>query len=635
MSSSGGGGGGRAGSEAHRRAASPLERANCCSRLTFVWAGSFLRLVPDGDGAQLNESDLPHQPHNESAVRLTHEISAEWQREVERRGEQRASLWRAMRRAWGWRYCLWVLPVVLLQRTAAMLQVIALGGLIEWFAATSDGSPEAVGNHTAAAPSLLPAALEGEESWRGWMLAGCFACFGAIIAFCHHALFFTVWRWGMRIRVGLTGLIFRKAVRVSLGALAGTTQGAVTTLVSNDVEKFLKPSQFLPYLVVAPVEGAIILTILWQLLGPASLGGLYFFVLLLPLQFVFSRAFGDLRGRTAAETDERMRWMTQTVVGAAVMKVFAWEVPYVRLIREARAREISHVQTSSRARGVNAAVFRASVFIVSFIVLLIAYLLGEEVSASVVFVTLALLSNLSVTSTLFLPFAIEGLAEAKVTVRRMERFLRLEEMDKVRPARLPLTDAKQSDGAGASKTTPATERPNAASISVDALTCAWSATETVVNPAVAAQGATATGAATAELTLREVSFSVPAGSLTAIVGTVGSGKTSLLLSLMRELSPVSGGVAFSPADARIAFAAQSPWILSGSVRDNITFGAEFDRERYTRVVRSCALKPDFEQFADGDATLIGERGTNLSGGQRARIGLARAVYVDAEVYLLE
>lgn len=117
-------------------------------------------------------------------------------------------------------------------------------------------------------------------------------------------------------------------------------------------------------------------------------------------------------------------------------------------------------------------------------------------------------------------------------------------------------------------------------------------------------------------TLNNVNVNFKKGKLIGIVGPVGSGKTSLLQALMRELPLESGSIS---VNGSIAYAAQEPWVFAGSVRQNILFGLDMDRERYDAVVRSCALLKDFEQFEFGDRTIIGERGASLSGGQKARI----------------
>lgn len=132
--------------------------------------------------------------------------------------------------------------------------------------------------------------------------------------------------------------------------------------------------------------------------------------------------------------------------------------------------------------------------------------------------------------------------------------------------------------------------------------------------------------------LKNIKINIPAGSLCAVVGPVGSGKSSLLQLLLGELVPESGTIRIGGS---VSYSSQEPWLFLSTVRRNIIFGQEYDRELYRTVVQVCALERDFELFPDEDKTLVGERGVSLSGGQRARINLARAVYRNADVYLLD
>lgn len=133
-------------------------------------------------------------------------------------------------------------------------------------------------------------------------------------------------------------------------------------------------------------------------------------------------------------------------------------------------------------------------------------------------------------------------------------------------------------------------------------------------------------------TLRNVSLTVPPGSFIAIVGQVGSGKSSLLQAILQELPLTSGSI---ESHGRINYVSQQPWIFASSVRQNILFGQPMDRSRYDEVIRVCQMESDIDSFSHGDHTIVGERGINLSGGQRARINLARAIYKDADIYLLD
>ena len=135
-----------------------------------------------------------------------------------------------------------------------------------------------------------------------------------------------------------------------------------------------------------------------------------------------------------------------------------------------------------------------------------------------------------------------------------------------------------------------------------------------------------------ETTLEDINLKVEKGKLYIVIGMVGSGKSSLLSTILGEVNLLQGNV---HVRGGISYASQDAWVFGASVRQNILFGQEFDRQRYQRVVKACALLKDFKQFPQGDQTIVGERGSSLSGGQKARINLARAVYRQVDIYLLD
>lgn len=135
-----------------------------------------------------------------------------------------------------------------------------------------------------------------------------------------------------------------------------------------------------------------------------------------------------------------------------------------------------------------------------------------------------------------------------------------------------------------------------------------------------------------ENTLEDVNFEIEKGKMYAVIGMVGSGKSSFLSAILGEIDVARGHV---KVNGSLSYAGQEAWVFGSTVRQNILFGQPYDRHRYQKVIKACSLLSDFKQFPQGDQTVVGERGSSLSGGQKARINLARSLYRQADIYLLD
>lgn len=135
-----------------------------------------------------------------------------------------------------------------------------------------------------------------------------------------------------------------------------------------------------------------------------------------------------------------------------------------------------------------------------------------------------------------------------------------------------------------------------------------------------------------ENTLENLNVEIEKGKLYAVIGMVGSGKSSLLSAILGEITLTEGQI---KVNGGVSYASQEAWVFGATVRQNILFGQAYERQRYQKVVKACALERDFRQFPQGDQTVVGERGSSLSGGQKARINLARALYRQSDIYLLD
>uniref|UniRef100_A0A8C1QRG0 Multidrug resistance-associated protein 4 n=1 Tax=Cyprinus carpio TaxID=7962 RepID=A0A8C1QRG0_CYPCA len=398
--------------------------------------------------------------------------------------------------------------------------------------------------------------------------------------------------WRSYAVLGVFTLI--EALCLSATAMGQTTTGQIVNLLSNDVNKFDEVTIFLHFLWVAPLQAAAVIGLLWQEIGASCLAGMAVLFFLMPLQTIFGKLFSKYRSKTAAFTDSRIRTMNEVVSGIRIIKMYAWEKPFAALVNDVRRKEISKIMSSSYLRGLNMASFFAANKIILFVTFTVYVLVGYKISASRVFVAVSLYSAVRLTVTLFFPAAIEKVSESAISIRRIKKFLLLDELVK---AHVPLTQEDKKE----------------ASVEIQDLICYWD--KTLDAP-----------------TLQNVSFTVKPGQLLAVIGPVGAGKSSLLSTVLEEL-PAEKGVI--KVKGELTYASQQPWVFPGTIRSNILFGKELQPQRYESVLRACALKRDMELLPDGDLTVIGDRGATLSGGQKARVNLARAVYQDADIYLLD
>ncbi|GAB0088829.1 multidrug resistance-associated protein 4 [Sergentomyia squamirostris] len=414
--------------------------------------------------------------------------------------------------------------------------------------------------------------------------------------FCHHADL-RLRMLGARLRISCCSLIFRKTVRISKKAAGKTSTGYLVNLLSNDVSRLDFVFQFMHYVWILPFQSILIGYLIWRQVGWASLVGVLGLLLkTIPVQTGLSRLSSYVRERVAKRTDHRVGIMNELIQGIKLIKTYAWEIPFQAIVAEARRREVKFVRYASYVRGI---LLSTMVFIersTLFITIAACVYLGYPITADVVFSMAQFFNILQLTAAIFYPLALSLWAESNVSVSRIGDYLQFEEQDEVVPGLEHKENAKDADLA----------------IEFDQLAATW---EDEKNK-----------------TLDKITFSVKPGQLCAIIGPVGSGKSSLLQLLLGEM-PIHTGTA--TINGSLSYAAQEPWLFTGTVRHNILFGQAYDRRRYQDVVRHCALLTDFEQLPNGDQTMVGERGAALSGGQKARISLARCVYRQASIYLLD
>nr|XP_046237998.1 ATP-binding cassette sub-family C member 4-like isoform X2 [Scatophagus argus] len=550
----------------------PAATAGLLSKIFFWWLNP---LFSTGYKRRLEEDDMYEVLSEDGSETLGQDLQRYWDQEVQVATKEL----RTPRLSKAIIKCYWKPYAVLgfftlIEEVIKVIQPVLLGKMINYF------------------ENYDPENMKALYKTLGYAAGLSLCTIG--LALLHHLYFYHVQRAGMKIRVAMCHMIYKKALCLSSSAMGKTTTGQIVNLLSNDVNKFDAVTIFLHFLWVGPLQAAAVVGLLWVEIGPSCLAGMGVLMFLMPVQTMFGRLFSKFRSKTASLTDSRIRTMNEVVSGIRIIKMYAWEKPFAALVSDVRSKEISKIMKSSYLRGLNMASFFCASKVIVFVTFTLYVLLGNTISASRVFVTVSLYSAVRLTVTLFFPSAIETLFECRVSVHRIQEFLLLDEITKNSPA---LSQCEKKD----------------ASVEIKDLTCYWD--KSLDAPS-----------------LQNISLTLNSNQLLTVIGPVGAGKSSLLSSILGELPDDKGTL---KVKGQLTYAAQQPWVFPGTIRSNILFGKELNPQKYQSVIRACALKRDLELLPDGDLTLIGDRGATLSGGQKARVNLARAVYQDADIYLLD
>jgi len=548
--------------------------------------------------------------------------------------------------AFSWQY-LPLSSLLLIKSITQLYQTQVLADLIGYLGSQPGQVPDVTNSGIAQSGSL------GE----GIALAIVLACCSLLAAALHHGLFFMLWRWGMRWRSAVTMAVFHKAVRTTLPSVSrGGGPGSLVNVLSSDTEVLNKISQFLVFVMVGWIEVVGSCVLLYNEMGVSSLAGIAVLVLLLPVQSYFGSVFKRLRSSTASATDRRVRAVRQVVAGIKSIKVAAWEVPMHARMQAARAEELKLVQQASSVRAANEGIFTVVPVLMGSAIFLTRWGMGLPLTARGVFTAISL-GQLLQLMVKFCMLATEALAEGTASFARLERFFALPEVKMIGDA------PPGGKTPAARKLAQGGERP---AVWADRLSTTWRETapagDVAGNPAKDAEAATES---TPALALRDVSLEARRGELHVVVGPVAAGKSTLLLSLLGECPQAAaaggggGKAASGPSsvgggcgiEGRVAYCPQEAWVVSGSLRQNVMLsrgtrgeadGWEGERDgtdkggpatdapwledRFAAAVESTGLEQDAAAFEDGYETMLGAQGKRASGGQKARVNLARAVF---------
>jgi ABC-type multidrug transport system fused ATPase/permease subunit len=421
----------------------------------------------------------------------------------------------------------------------------------------------------------------------------------------------SIYEASLGIKASLMTMIYHKALSLSPESKKNRSTGDILNIMSVDVSRVQDLSSQFQVLVSAPIKLVLCIISLYGLLGKATFAGIIAMVIMIPLNTMLSRRLKGLHKTQMKYKDERTRATSELLSSMKSIKLYAIESAILKKLNYVRnSLELENLKKI----GIFSAMMNFSWYCVPFLVscssfAIFAIFMDQPLSPDIVFPALALFDILS-EPIYAIPALVTSIIEISVSFGRITTFLESEEIDQ------EMIEYFEK-----------VETMNEVSIEVKNATFLWESSKTegnsIQSPVIA---------------LKIDDFEAKKGEITCIVGKVGSGKSTFLQAILGYLPSVN-----SEADKEqimelhgsVAYCSQIPWIMNATVKNNILFGHRFDEEFYEKTLNACQLLPDLEMLPDGDETQVGEKGISLSGGQKARLSLARAVYSRSDIYLLD
>ncbi|EXJ83852.1 hypothetical protein A1O1_07480 [Capronia coronata CBS 617.96] len=550
----------------------PYEYADVFSVLTFSWMTPLMKF---GYSHYLTQDDLWNLRHRDTTKVTGDMLQEAWQDELEKK---KPSLWIALGRAFGGPYVLASMAKIV-SDCLAFVQPQLLRLLITFVDSYRPGR-------------------ERQPEIRGIAIALAMFATSVCQTAALHQYFQLAFETGMRIKSSLTAMIYAKSLRLSNESRAKKNTGDIVTYMSVDQQRLADLAQWGQQVWSAPFQITLCMISLYQLVGVSCFAGVAAMVIMIPVNGFIARFMKKLQLDQMKYKDRRSRLMTEILNNMKAIKLYAWGSAFMEKLSHVRNDlELNNLRKIGAAQSFATFTWSSTPFFVSCSTFAVFVLVNDTpLTTDLVFPALTLFNLLTFPLTV-LPMVITSIIEASVAVGRLTAFFTADELqeDAVRMIDEPPSQAGDS------------------CVSIRDATFTWDKNQ-------------------AKNVLENINFNANKGELTCIVGRVGAGKSSLLQAMLGDLWKLQGEVVVR---GRIAYAAQSPWIMNASVKENIIFGHRWDPHFYNQTVNACALVDDFRQLPDGDQTEVGERGISLSGGQKARLALARAVYARADIYLLD
>ncbi|CAF2646337.1 unnamed protein product [Rotaria sp. Silwood2] len=556
----------------------PYLKSNQFQKIFHSWVTSLLQL---GRKRPLEIDDIFDILPDDQSQLWIDRLEQAWKNEMalaNKSGKKKykPSLFRATWKVYGNRY--FIIGFFLLMHTITrFIQPFLLARFVRYFAPCSNIS---------FTEAIILAILTSACPW--------------IMFLTRHMSFIRSFLGGMHLRCAYSGLIFRKIMRLSIGSLGKHSSGKIVNMLTNDVQTIERLTIDGHFLWIGLLETIVVLGILWSRVGITILLAIVYTCFVLILQMICGKCIQLIWTKRVRKTDLRIKLMNEIVKSIHLVKMYVWERPFQFKVERVRKQETNYVIIQSLVNTIK--IVNGQAFPQTFFLVIFGLLWYRRAPFDTDFFTIAfvLISYLRHTYLHNFSSACTNLSQYWVASNRIEKFLICDEYGRSNAITYDLkTDNEEIDSLY---------------INVKQVSSSWEENSS--------------------FELNNISFSADAGDLIMIIGSIASGKSSLLMTLLGEMPITSGKISLSPK-SRLCYVPQEPWIFSGTIRENILFGLDYDAQKFYRCIHATALNIDLENLPYGDSTLVGDNGVILSGGQKARLSLARALYRDDNIYLLD
>lgn len=568
---------------------------NVLARVTFTWMNDLI--VETYRQKKIKDPyNLPKPPVNVDIKDNSHRLAGAWEGEKWR---ERNSLFRALVKTFGKP----ILVAMLFETTKDLLSVV---------------QPQFL--------RLFILCFNMDFNSKYPPLNGVFIASGLFLlsvfsTYLQNQFYITIFEVGLGMRGSLVALLYKKALRLSLASREKKSTGDILNMTSVDVGKIQRFFEDCQIIVGAPIQIIVVLVSLYWLLGSATIGGVVTMAIMIPINSFLSKRVEKLYKIQMKYKDARIKTTTEILNSMKSIKLYAWE--------EAMLKRLDHVRNGlelenyKRIGVVSNLIYFAwncvPLMVTCSTFAIFSFFNKTPLSPEVVFPSLSLFNILN-DAIYSLPNTINSIIETKVSINRIKEFLLSEELD---------DSFIEIDKTPSDKVSPVVEIINA--------TFLWKSPKILFSEGSDEESRIESS----QVALENINgFQAKKGELTCIVGRVGSGKSTMLRAILGQLPCVNASVGgLEPKvlirASTVAYCPQEPWIMNASIKDNITFGFRYDETYYNATIKACQLLPDLDILPERDNTLVGEKGISLSGGQKARISLARAVYSRADLFLLD